>query len=144
MPVLNNAKHELFAQGIAKGESQRQAYIAAGYTASINPDVTDAAASRLLRDVRVSARVQELQNKAAARAEITLESWIQEGAELMRAALAAGDSTAASQQYERVAKVAGFWIDRSEGSQVVRSVSAEPMTPEQWEQQHAAKPHAVN
>lgn len=144
MPVLDNQRHELFAQGIAKGQSQREAYIAAGYTQSKSASVTDAAASRLLSDVRVQTRVQELKTKAAERATITLEGWIEEGAELMRKAATAGDHAAASQQFERVAKVAGFWIDRSEGSQVVRTVSAEPMTAEQWQQQHAAEQPPLN
>ena len=34
MPVLENQRHELFAQGIAKGQSQREAYQNAGYTAT--------------------------------------------------------------------------------------------------------------
>jgi phage terminase small subunit len=144
MPTLDNPKHELFAQGIAKGQSQREAYRNAGYTCSTKPDVTDAAASRLLRDVRVQARVAELQHNAAKRAEITLESWIEEGAELMRAAKLAGDHTAASQQYERVAKVAGFWVEKSESTQTLRGFSAQPVTPEQWQQQYAADSQPLN
>lgn len=140
MPTLDNPKHELFAQAIAKGASQREAYGKAGYTAQAA--AADVNASRLLSDTRVAERVRELQGRSAAKVEITLESWIKEGAELMRTALQNGDSAAASQQYERVAKVAGFWVDRTEGSQVVRTVSADPITGEEWQQQHA--PSAMN
>lgn len=72
MPVLENYRHELFAQGIAKGKSQRDAYNTAGYDCATD-DTTDANASRLLSDARVSARVQELLSLGAKRAGITLE-----------------------------------------------------------------------
>lgn len=70
MPTLPNTRHERFAQELAKGASQAEAYRLAGY------DGTDAAmeasASRLVRNVKVAARVAELQAKAAERAEITV------------------------------------------------------------------------
>lgn len=68
MPVLSNAKHERFAQGIAKGLSQTDAYAEAGYKG----DRT--AASRLSTNVNVTRRVAELQGKAAIRTEITVAS----------------------------------------------------------------------
>ncbi|WP_453977332.1 terminase small subunit [Brevundimonas sp. Marseille-Q4549] len=68
MPVLSNAKHERFAQGIAKGLSQTDAYTEAGYKG----DRT--AASRLSTNVNISKRVAELQGKAAVRTEITVAS----------------------------------------------------------------------
>jgi len=68
MPVLSNAKHERFAQGIAKGLSQTDAYTEAGYKG----DRT--AASRLSTNVNISKRVAELQGKAATRTEITVAS----------------------------------------------------------------------
>ena len=51
MPVLNNARHELFAQAVAIGMSATAAYTKAGYTATGN--AAEAAASRLLRKVKV-------------------------------------------------------------------------------------------
>lgn len=68
MPVLSNAKHERFAQGLAKGLSQTEAYTEAGYKG----DRT--AASRLSTNVNVTRRVAELQGKAAIRTEITVAS----------------------------------------------------------------------
>lgn len=136
MPVLDNQKHELFAQAIAKGASQREAYRKAGYTAS--GAAADVNACKLLSDTKVSDRVKEIQATAANRVSITLESWIEEGADLMRKALAAGDSAAASQQYERVAKVAGFWIEKTESTQTLRGFSSKPTTAEEWQQQYAA------
>ena len=60
MPVLANPRHEIFAQQIAKGISQRDAYRGAGYEPKSDA-VADAAASRLLSDVKISARVAEIQ-----------------------------------------------------------------------------------
>lgn len=75
--VLLNPRHELFAQEIAKGSSQRDAYRAAGYSTTTD-DTTDQAASRLSSDVRVIARVAEIQKNAAKRAEITVEKVLME------------------------------------------------------------------
>ncbi len=61
-PLLANERHELFAQGIARGLTQEAAYREAGYEGS--PDALMANASRLIRDDRVAARVAEL-NAAA-------------------------------------------------------------------------------
>lgn len=66
MPVLGNPKHERFAQELAKGKSQAEAYEAAGYAAS-EPN-----ASRLTRNDKVQARVAEIQSRAAVRTEITV------------------------------------------------------------------------
>lgn len=66
MSALANARHERFAQELAKGKSQTDAYIEAGYKG----DVT--AASRLSRNVKVQDRVAELKERAATRAEITV------------------------------------------------------------------------
>lgn len=64
MPVLGNAKHEKFAQGVAKGLSQADAYTSAGYKG----DRT--AASRLATNVNIQARVEEILGRAAERVEI--------------------------------------------------------------------------
>lgn len=69
MPVLDNHKHELFAQGVAKGKTQTQAYIDAGYS----ENGADVSASRLLGDARVQGRVDELLQKAANKTVLTIE-----------------------------------------------------------------------
>lgn len=73
MAALANARHERFAQEVAKGTSSRDAYRAAGYETR-NDAATDAAASRLLSDVKVQARVAEIQERAAIRTEISVAS----------------------------------------------------------------------
>lgn len=66
MPVLKNARHEAFAQALAKGETASDAYVAAGYKESRS------AASRLSTNVNIERRVSELQNRAAEKAEWTV------------------------------------------------------------------------
>ena len=65
-----NGRQELFAQEYAATGKGTQSAISAGYSAK----TAYATASRLLRNVKVGARVKELQSKAAVRAEVTMES----------------------------------------------------------------------
>lgn len=68
MPALSNAKHELFAQGLAKGKTADEAYQDAGYAPNRGN------ASTLKANQNVEARVAEILNKAATRTEITVAS----------------------------------------------------------------------
>jgi hypothetical protein len=68
MAALKNPRHEHFAQELAKGATQVEAYGLAGY----NPH--DGAAARLCGNVRIQARVAELKERAAVRAEISIAS----------------------------------------------------------------------
>lgn len=68
MPALSNPKHERFAQALAKGRTQAEAYAEAGYAPS-EPN-----ASRLRSNDKVQARIAELQERAAVRTEITVAS----------------------------------------------------------------------
>jgi hypothetical protein len=63
MPALKNPKHEAFAQAVANGSTGVQAYrdhVAEGCTTKTAME----AASRVLSDCKVSARVEELQKLA--------------------------------------------------------------------------------
>lgn len=66
MSVLRNQRHELFAQGLAKGLPASVAYVEAGYAEN------DSNAARLNGNEQVKARVTELKERAAARTEITV------------------------------------------------------------------------
>lgn len=80
MPILDNPRHERFAQELAKGKSATEAYIAAGY--DTNEDVARRAASRLLTKVDIKARVEELLSGAAERAGVTIERVLTELAKI--------------------------------------------------------------
>jgi hypothetical protein len=62
MGPLNNTRHERFAQRVVSGSSLAAAYVAAGY----KKVGANANAARLMRDVSVSSRINELRNASAA------------------------------------------------------------------------------
>ncbi len=68
MPALSNPKHERFAQALAKGETADAAYVIAGY------EENRGNATRLKANESVDARVAEILERAATRAEITVAS----------------------------------------------------------------------
>jgi len=82
MPALDNPRWEAFAQAIVKGlasdkpngkNTQKAAYLAAGYSPSTD-HAAEVAASRLLRNVEaVVARIKELQAEALARIQPKLD-----------------------------------------------------------------------
>jgi phage terminase small subunit len=74
MATLPNPRHELFAQAIAKGASQRDAYKAAGYAVKSDKGA-DASASRLLTQANLQARIAELQTRAAEKTMLS-KSWV--------------------------------------------------------------------
>lgn len=65
MAILKNTKHEKFAQGVAKGLTQAEAYAQAGYEAKAEALWVNA--SRLLRAAKVSDRVAELKTQITER-----------------------------------------------------------------------------
>jgi phage terminase small subunit len=68
MPALENARHERFAQEMAKGKTATEAYASAGYAPN------DGNATRLKGNDRIAARIAEIQERAAVRTEITVAS----------------------------------------------------------------------
>lgn len=76
MPVLANARHERFAQEIAKGKSASEAYRIAGF----RPD--DGNAIRLTGNDKVQDRIQEILEAGARRAEVTVERVVREYARI--------------------------------------------------------------
>lgn len=66
MPAIKNAKHEAFAQGLAKGLSADEAYAQAGF----KPNRGNA--SRLKANENISSRVNELLDRSGERAEVTI------------------------------------------------------------------------
>lgn len=63
MPVLKNARHETFAQGLAKGLTSDEAYAAAGFTPNRGN------ATRMKANESIQKRVAEITSKAAEKAE---------------------------------------------------------------------------
>jgi len=111
MPTLPNTRHERFAQELAKGKSQTDAYTEAGYIG----DVT--AASRLSRNVNVKRRLAELKEAAATRTEITVASVTKRLLAIATKAEAKDEATmlqVARASLMDAAKLNGLVIDKAE------------------------------
>jgi hypothetical protein len=137
MAALENSRHERFAQGLAKGLTQAQAYAEAGYCGS------SSAACRLLKTPRIQARAAEITERAAARAEINV-GLVTEN--LVRIAGKAEDLCGAPGLgvaraiWMDAAKLNGLLAERSEapGSNVRWVISDRPMTEEEWMEKYGA------
>lgn len=117
------------------------AYEAAGFAASGN--AAEVNGCRLMKRQDVQGRIAELRANATVVAnekfKLTQESLIQLGLDLLTECRSAGDLKAASSTYERVAKIAGLWVDRTESSTTTRLISdrpARPMDETEWLSTH--------
>jgi len=132
--VLENRKHEKFAQLYVQGKAQGEAYQCAGYKATGGRSAY-VCATRLLRNVAVRRRINELQNHAAESAEISVATLLAEAARIQRDAQRAGNYSAAVAALTAKAKIAGLWIERTESESINLnySISDQLPTEEQWE-----------
>lgn len=107
---LKNARHEKFAQELAKGKSQVQAYADAGY----KPD--DGASARLSGNVRVQERLDELKSLAAKRTVVTVENITQRLLKIAEKGEGAADApllSVARASLMDAAKLNGLIVDRA-------------------------------
>ena len=74
--MLSNTRHEKFCQSIVMGMSQKDSYIKAGYKARDNS--AEAHSARLVRNGKVSKRIDEIQEKTAKKFEITKDKLLAE------------------------------------------------------------------
>jgi phage terminase small subunit len=112
MPVLSNARHELFAQELAGGNSATEAYRLAGYR--VDDKSAAECASRLSRNINVSARIAEIKERGARRAEITVESLIAECEEARKLAMSIEQPSAAIAAVREKGVLSGKRIEKSE------------------------------
>jgi phage terminase small subunit len=104
---LKNARHERFAQELAKGKSKHGAYAAAGYSA----DRT--AACRLSTNANVIARVAQLKAKAAEKVIVTVADIAQQLDEDREFARELENPSAAVSASMGKAKVLGLLEDKT-------------------------------
>lgn len=108
MPVLKNARHEKFAQSLAKGKTADEAYTDAGF----KPNRGNA--TRLKANESIASRVAELQAKGAERTLVSLESITNELEEARKAAMAEKQTAAAVSASMGKAKLHGLLIDKKQ------------------------------
>jgi hypothetical protein len=108
MPILENPRHELFAQELAKGKSAHEAYISAGY----KPSRKNAARLRTKEDVKT--RLAELQAATAQSTKITIQSICAELDAATQVAKQKGQAAAMVSASALRAKLGGLMIDKVE------------------------------
>jgi phage terminase small subunit len=115
MAVLANVRHERFCQELAKGKTNAEAYELAGYQ-SVGATAS-AAATRLLKDVKIQGRLADIQKRGAERAEITVASVTEHLSRIALKAEALGEApglNVAKGAWETAAKLHGLMIERKE------------------------------
>jgi hypothetical protein len=108
MPVLQNPKHERFAQELAKGKTATESYALAGY----KPD--DGNATRLTGNDSIRQRIDELLGRAAEKAEVTIDWLRQMFLEDRALARELGQTSAAVSAMNSIGKLYGLMIDRKD------------------------------
>ena len=111
MPALSNARHERFAQELAKGETADAAYAAAGY------EPNRGNATRLKANESVERRVAEILDRAATRTEIMvagISERLLKIAEKCERTSEANKLGVARQTLMDVAKLNGLVVDKKE------------------------------
>jgi hypothetical protein len=108
MPVLTNPRYERFANFVAQGKTQYEAYELCGYKPSNgNP-------CKLASNPAVAQRIKEILEKTAAKSLITTESLVAEAEEARVAAMHSGQNSAACAAVKIKSVLSGKWIERAE------------------------------
>lgn len=108
-------KQEKFAQEVAKGKTQADAYRASfAVRPNTKPESVQQSASKLMADPKVSSRVEELRERVAAKVGITLESHLAALAELSKRAAEENQFSAAISAEVARGKASGIYIDKHE------------------------------
>jgi len=116
MPVLSNAKHELFCQQLALGNTASEAYELAGY----KPSRSNASVLKANQNIsdRLDEILQESKKKVIGQIEHTRDTLLSELEEERKLALKRGQASAAVAATMGKAKILGLIIDRREVSDV--------------------------
>jgi hypothetical protein len=108
VPILENPRHELFAQELATGKSATEAYVSCGYKPSRKN------AARLRTNEGVKARLAELQAVTARSTAITIEGICRELDEANQIAKERGQASAMVSASTLRAKLGGLMVERVE------------------------------
>jgi hypothetical protein len=115
MPTLR-PRHEQFVRNYIKtarsGGNARAAYLDAGYDCT--PESADAAASRLLKSIKVQTRMEELSRPAAKKSTLTLDSVLAELKDTIADAKAAKQHSVRVNALTLATKLTGLLVERVE------------------------------
>ena len=107
-------KQEKFAQEVAGGKTQSDAYRSAYDASKSTPKSVNEAASVLMSNVNISSRVEELRIPIVANVGITLESHLRDLMSLRNQAAEAGQFSASVSAEVARGKAAGIIVDKTE------------------------------
>lgn len=137
MPVLDNPRHERFAQALAEGKTADEAYQLAGYSENRGN------AARLKANDSVASRVAEIQGRAARRTEITVAGITEKLIAIAEKAETKDEASmlaVARASYMDAAKLNGLVVDKSQNENVNRQalISDKPESEDEWAEKSAA------
>lgn len=144
MPVLPNPRYERFAQGVAKGKSQHDAYIYAGYSAGKAAKDVRSNAGTLARKPEVAARIAELQDGQAKRIGVTVDHLVAELDDMLRLAKRVKHPAAGVGAILAKGKLLGLIVDKAEVDATIRKPAREAtdqqqMTMDEWKAKFAPR-----
>lgn len=139
MPILSNPRYERFAQGIAKGKSQTDAYLYAGYTPNKEGKGDRSNAGTLARRPEIAERIAELQAKQANRIGVTVDDLVAELDDFMKLAKRVKQPAAGVGAVLAKGKLLGLIVDKAEVDATVRKPASKPtdqkqMTLDEWQE----------
>jgi hypothetical protein len=107
-------QQEKFVQGVVKGLTQADAYRAAYKAGNMKADTIHQAASRLMADSKVAARLEELRQPVAERVDMSIHAHVSRLARIRDAAMDAGDHGPATRAEIAIGQVAGHYVQKLE------------------------------
>lgn len=117
-------KQEAFAQAVASGKTQAEAYRIAYNAENSKPETIHSKASVLMADGKVKARVAELRKAVAEKTQITLESHLADLMTLRELAVKEKQISAAIAAEIARGKAAGVHVEKSESLVTTKALPA--------------------
>lgn len=118
------AKQEAFCLAFIETSNATESYRRAGYSSSMADKTASEAASRLLKNSKVIARLAELRAPAAEKAQITLDSHLAELADLRDKARDARQFSAAISAEIARGKASGVHVEKTEATVTTKQLPA--------------------
>lgn len=118
------SKQEKFAQAVASGKNNSDAYREAYDARRMQPASVNVNASKLMADAKVALRVAALRKPAAANASMTLERHLQDLKDLRDQAMDARQFSAAIAAEVARGKASGVHVEKSEQTVTTRELPA--------------------
>lgn len=147
MPGLT-PKQEKFAQSVASGMTQADAYRSAYNAGKMKPETVQNKAHVLMKSGEISARVEELRRPIVEKAQITLESHLASLEELRDLAKKAGQHSAAIAAEVARGKASGIHIEKTENKTTLQGqlevISRPKLGKDEWLRLHGVGNGAKN